>query len=247
MKALLFAAGRGERMRPLTDATPKPLLQVGGKRLIEWHLEKLAANGVHEVVINISHLARQFPEALGDGSRHGLRIEYSLEGDVPLETGGGMLHALPLLGDAPAFNRPFLAVNADTFADFDFASLPREPRGVAELVLVDNPPHHPHGDFGIDAHGNLLPHADSPNATRALTFAGIGVYRPEILRDWQSIIGDAPGAHETPPRFSLTPLLRAAITRGEITWRHYRGFWTDAGTPERLAALDAGLRARTPL
>lgn len=241
MKALLLAAGRGERMRPLTDTTPKPLLEAGGKRLIEWHLEKLAAAGVRDVVINTAHLAAQFPRTLGDGSRYGLRIEYSREGEVPLETGGGMLHALPLLGDAP-----FLAINADTFTDFDFTTLCPQPQGVAELVLVDNPPQHPRGDFGIDVAGKLLPRADSPGATRALTFAGIGMYRPEILRDWRATIGDAPGAPETPPRFSIAPLLRAAMARGEIQWRHHRGFWTDVGTPQRLADLDARLRSLLP-
>jgi MurNAc alpha-1-phosphate uridylyltransferase len=238
MKALLFAAGRGERMRPLTDATPKPLLEAGGRRLIEWHLERLAAAGVREVVINIAHLAGQFPDALGEGSRYGVHIEYSREGDVPLETGGGMLHALPLLGDAP-----FLAINADTFTDFDFAQLPAAPCGLAELVLVDNPPQHPQGDFGIGVDGKLLPRADAPEAKRTLTFAGIGVYRPEILRDWRTTVGDAAGARENPPRFSITPLLRGAIARGAITWRQHRGSWTDAGTPQRLADLDARLRA----
>jgi MurNAc alpha-1-phosphate uridylyltransferase len=241
MKALLFAAGRGERMRPLTDATPKPLLEAGGKRLVEWHLERLAASGVREVVINIAYLAERFPEVLGDGSRYDVRIEYSREGEVPLETGGGMLHALPLLGDAP-----FLAINADIFTDFDFATLPAEPRGVAELVLVDNPPQHPQGDFGIDADGKLLARADAPDAKRALTFAGLGVYRSEILRDWQAIVGDAAGAREAPPRFSITPLLRAAIARGEVAWRQHRGVWTDIGTPQRLAELDARLRSLHP-
>ncbi|MGH8215071.1 MAG: nucleotidyltransferase family protein [Rhodanobacteraceae bacterium] len=238
MKALLLAAGLGERMRPLTDTTAKPLLAVGGKRLIEWHLERLAAAGVRDVVINVAHLAAQFPEALGDGARYGLRIEYSREGDVPLETGGGMLHALPLLGEAP-----FIAINADTFTDFDFASLPREPRGLVDLVLVDNPPQHPRGDFGIDADGMLLPRADSPGAVRALTFAGIGVYRPGILRDWRTIIGDTPSAPARPPRFSIVPLLRAAIAYGEIGWRQHRSVWTDVGTPERLAQLNADLHA----
>ena len=140
MRALVFAAGLGERMRPLTDTTPKPLLEVGGKPLIAWHLEKLAALGITEVVVNTSWLAPRFPELLGDGSRWGLRLHYSHEGPVPLETGGGMLHALPLLGDAP-----FIAVNGDIWSDYDFARLPREPRGDAHLVLVDNPEHHRQG------------------------------------------------------------------------------------------------------
>ena len=135
MKALIFAAGLGERMRPLTDTTPKPLLEVGGKRLVEWHLEKLAACGIEDVVINTSWLAEQFPEVLGDGARWGLRIRYSHEGTTPLETGGGMLHALPLLGD-----ESFLLVNGDTWTDLDFATLPREPEGLAHLVMVDCPP-----------------------------------------------------------------------------------------------------------
>ena len=236
MKTLLFAAGLGERMRPLTDTTPKPLLTAGGTRLIEWQLQRLAAAGLRDVVINIAHLADQFPAALGDGARYGVRIEYSREGAAPLETGGGMLHALPLLGAAP-----FVAVNADIFTDFDCASLPVEPAGVAELVMVDNPPQHPHGDFGIDANGRLLPHADADGAVRTLTFAGIGVYRPDILHAWQTVIGDADGAHSIPPRFSLTPLLRAAITRHAIGWRRHAGVWTDVGTPERLAALDTHL------
>jgi MurNAc alpha-1-phosphate uridylyltransferase len=238
MKALLLAAGLGERMRPLTDATPKPLLRVGGKRLIERHLEQLAAGGVRDVVVNIAYRAEQFPETLGDGARYGLRIAYSREGDVPLETGGGMLHALPLLGD-----EPFLAVNADIFTDVDFARLPVAPPGIAELVLVDNPPQHPRGDFGIDAEGRLLPRADSPGVVDALTFSGIGIYRPELLDDWRSVIGDTQGARAALPRFSLAPLLRAGIERGQVAWRHHRGLWTDVGTPQRLAELDARLRA----
>ena len=241
MKALIFAAGLGERMRPLTDTTPKPLLVAGGKRLIEWHLQRLATCSIREVVVNIAHLAEQFPATLGDGSRYGVRIDYSREGDIPLETGGGMLHALPLLGDAP-----FIAINGDIFTDFDFAALPCEPQGIAELVLVDNPLQHPRGDFGIDAGGKLLPRADASGAVRALTFAGIGVYRPQILRDWPAVIGDTDGSNATPPRFSITPLLRAAIARGEVSWQHHRGEWTDVGTPERLATLDARLH-ETPL
>jgi MurNAc alpha-1-phosphate uridylyltransferase len=230
--ALIFAAGLGERMRPLTDHTPKPLLHAGGKPLIVWHLEKLAAAGVHYVVINTSHLAEQFPDTLGAGDRWGLRIRYAYEGPVPLETGGGMLNALALLGDAP-----FIAVNGDIHSDVDYASLPPEPQGLAHLLMVDNPAHHPEGDFLLDAHGRL--HAEG--APR-LTFSGIGVYRRELLGDWQATIGDAPGADAVPPRFRLAPLLRAAMAAGRVHGSHHHGHWTDVGTPARLAELDARLR-----
>jgi MurNAc alpha-1-phosphate uridylyltransferase len=236
MRALIFAAGRGERMRPLSDVTPKPLLSVGGKRLIEWHLENLARAGVRQVVINTSHLASQFPGSLGDGARYGVHIEYSYEGEVPLETGGGMLKALALLG-----SEPFIAVNGDIWSDFDFASLPRAPEGLAHLVLVDNPPQHPRGDFGIGANDALFSLPGAPNAQRSLTFAGIGVYRPEILGNWREVIGDAPGARENPSRFSITPLLRAAISLGQVSWQQHHGAWNDIGTPERLRELDARL------
>jgi len=238
MKALIFAAGRGERMRPLSDTTPKPLLRAGGKRLIEWHLENLARAGVREVVINTSHLASQFPATLGDGARYGVRIEYSYEGGTALETGGGMLHALPLLG-----NEPFISVNGDIWSDFDFATLPREPQGLAHLVLVDNPPHRAQGDFGIEEDGRLLPFADSPGAQRMLTFAGIGVYRPDFLDGWREVIGDASGARENPPRFSITPLLRAAISKNQIGRQPHHGAWFDIGTPQRLRELDARLNS----
>ncbi len=235
MKALVFAAGLGERMRPLTDATPKPLLQAGGKPLIAWHLERLAAAGVREVVVNTSWLAGQFPGVLGDGGRWGLRIHYSYEGPTPLETGGGMLRALPLLGDAP-----FLAVNGDIWTDCDFARLPREPAGDVHLVLVDNPAHHPRGDFALGADGRVAD-AGEPR----LTFAGIGVYRRSLFDDWRDAVGAAPGVDEDPPRFRLVPLLRAAMTRGRATGERHRGRWTDVGTPERLAQLDATLRSGT--
>ena len=231
MKALIFAAGLGERMRPLTDTTPKPLLEVGGKRLVEWHLEKLAACGIEDVVINTSWLAEQFPQALGDGSRWGLRIRYSYEGTTPLETGGGMLHALPLLGD-----EPFLLVNGDTWTDLDFATLPREPEGLAHLVMVDCPPQATQGDFALDADG----HVRSDGAQR-LTYAGIGVYRPRLLDGWREHSRDA-GADDTPPRFRLAPILRAHMGGGRIHGHRHRVRWTDVGTPERLARLDAELR-----
>ena len=230
MKALIFAAGKGERMRPLTEHTPKPLLPVRGKPLIVWHLEKLAALGVDEVVVNTSWLAERFEPALGDGRRWGLRLHYSYEGPEPLETGGGMLQAMARLGAAP-----FLAVNGDIWCDYDFARLPREPGGLAHLVLVDNPGHHPQGDFALDARGQV-----QSDGEPRLTFSGIGVYRPALLDDWRGCIGDAPGAGLQPPRFKLAPLLRQAMRAGAVTGEHHRGTWTDVGTPERLAALDAG-------
>ena len=230
--ALIFAAGLGERMRPLTDHTPKPLLEVGGKPLIVWHLEKLAAAGVHYVVINTSHLAEQFPDTLGDGSRWGLRIRYAYEGTTPLETGGGMLNALPLLG-----SEPFIAVNGDIWCGADFAALPSEPAGLAHLLLVDNPIQHPHGDFALDAQGIVH---DEGN-TR-LTFSGIGVYRHELLSNWRDVIGTAAGTQAQPPRFRLVPLLHAAMATNAISGDHYHGAWTDVGTPERLAQLETALR-----
>ncbi|HXR63929.1 MAG TPA: nucleotidyltransferase family protein [Rudaea sp.] len=218
-RALIFAAGRGERMRPLSDTTPKPLLHAGGRRLIEWHLENLAAAGVREVVINTSHLANQFPAALGDGARWKLRIAYSHEEPEPLETGGGMQRALPLLGAAP-----FIAVNGDIWTDFHFSTLPQDPRGLAHLVLVDNPVHHPRGDFALrDA-------CVRDEEEGRLTFAGIGVYRPELL------------AAHAPGKYSIVPLLRAAMRAGSVSGEHFRGAWSDVGTPQRLAALDADLK-----
>lgn len=231
MKALIFAAGLGERMRPLTDATPKPLLQAGGRPLIAWHLERLAAAGVTEVVVNVSWLAEQFRPALGDGSRWGLAIHYSHEGDVPLETGGGMWHARGVLG-----NDPFIAVNGDVWTDYDFARLPAQPPGDAHLVLVDNPQHNPEGDFALAGDGIVR-----NDGAQRLTFAGIGVYRASLFDDWRRVIGDTPGSREDPPRFRLAPLLRAAIAETQVTGEHHRARWTDVGTPERLTTLDEEL------
>jgi MurNAc alpha-1-phosphate uridylyltransferase len=238
LRALVFAAGRGERMRPLTDTLPKPLLRAGGKPLVAWHLERLASIGVREVVLNTSWLSDRFEPALGDGARWGLRLHYSYEGPAPLETGGGLLKALPLLGDAP-----FLVVNADTWTDADLAALPREPAGLAHLLMVPNPPQHPRGDFLLDGDGLLhddggLPHDDDG---QRLTYSGIGMYRPGILDDWRAVIGDAPGSERDPPRFRLVPLLKAAMARGQVHGQLHTGRWIDVGTPERLAALDAEL------
>jgi MurNAc alpha-1-phosphate uridylyltransferase len=160
-----------------------------------------------------------------------LHLHYSYEGDTPLETGGGMRHALRLLGEPP-----FIAVNGDIWTDFDFASLPTEPRGDAHLVLVDNPVHNPRGDFALDGEGRV--HSDGPER---LTFSGIGVYRARLLEDWRSAIGDAAGVDEHPPRFKLAPLLRAAMARGAAGGSHHDGRWTDVGTPQRLEELDREL------
>jgi MurNAc alpha-1-phosphate uridylyltransferase len=222
MKAMILAAGRGERMRPLTDHTPKPLLQAGGKPLIVWHIERLAQAGFRELVINHAHLGRQIEEALGGGERWGVRISYSDEGKA-LETAGGIAKALPLLGD-----RPFLVVNGDVYTDYDFERLRSQPmEGVAaHLVLVDNPPQHPAGDFGL-ADGKLVEQGEE-----RLTFSGIGVYRPEFFASV------APGV-----RAKLAPLLFAALASGQVTAEHYRGVWVDVGTPERLQALDRTLKS----
>jgi MurNAc alpha-1-phosphate uridylyltransferase len=232
MDALIFAAGKGERMRPLTETTPKPLLACGGKRLIEWHLDKLAGIGVRRVVINTSWLADCFEPALGSGERWGLDLVYSYEGLEPLETGGGMAKAIEQMGAAP-----FLAVNGDVFCDVDFARLPHSPAGLAHLVMVNNPEHNPTGDFALQADGFLASEGES-----RLTFSGIGMYRPELLRDCRSEWQQPGVAH---PRFKLAPILRAAMRAGKISGEHHRGQWTDVGTPERLAELDQVLRADT--
>lgn len=220
-RAMIFAAGRGERMRPLTDATPKPLLRVRGKMLIEHHLEKLAAIGVSDVVINISHLAEQFPAALGDGSRWGLRILYSDEGPVPLETGGGIKHALALLGAAP-----FIGVSGDIISDFDYARLPAEPTGLAHLVMVPNPDFHPRGDFWLDG-GEL----NEDERGERLTFGNIGVYRPELL-------ADQPDA-----RFKLLPMFQRAMRERRLSGERHDGWWSNIGTPEQLRAADRHAKA----
>jgi len=215
MKAMILAAGRGERMRPLTDHTPKPLLRIGGETLIEHHIHALVRAGIDELVINHAHLGEQLVAALGDGTTCGARIRWSAEPDGALETGGGIHHALPLLGTAP-----FVVVNADIWTDFDFAGLPEQPDGRAHLVLVDNPEHHPEGDFALD--GNRV----SLDGPVRLTYSGIGVYRPELFA------GCVPGA------FPLAPLLRAAMEAGQVSGEHYTGTWFDIGTPERLAELN---------
>ena len=219
MKAMILAAGRGERMRPLTDHTPKPLLRAGGKPLIQHHIERLAAAGIRELVINHAHLGEQIEAALGDGSKFGVEIRYSPEAQA-LETGGGIFRALPLLGPDP-----FLVVNGDVWTDVDLARLALDDADLAHLVLVDNPSHNPEGDFALVA--GRVQSAGEPR----LTFSGIGLYRPELFD------GQRPGA------FPLAPLLRHAMAWGRVGGRYHAGYWFDIGTPERLAALDARLTA----
>ncbi len=218
MKAMILAAGRGERMRPLTDAQPKPLLKVGGRALIEYHLLALRAIGIEEVVINHAWLGAMIEQALGDGARFGLRIAYSPEPAGGLETGGGIFQALPLLG-----TQPFIIVNGDIWTAYSFQSLPKEPEGLAHLVLVDNPPHNPNGDFYLQG-AKLM----DDTGTR-LTFSGIGVYRPELFEGCQ------------PGRYPLAPLLRRYISQGRISGEHYSGRWFDIGTPERLKEINNSL------
>ena len=224
MKAMILAAGRGERMRPLTDHTPKPLLVAGGKPLIVHHLERLARTGFRDLVINHAHLGDRIEAALGDGSRWGVRITYSPE-VTALETGGGIFRALPLLGPGP-----FLVVNGDVWTDLDFCRLALPPGNLAHLILIDNPPHHPQGDFHL-ADGQVRAASSLPDQPR-LTFSGIGVYHPDLFQ------GCHPGA------FPLAPLLRTAMAGERVTGEHYHGLWLDIGTPERLSDLDTLLRGR---
>jgi MurNAc alpha-1-phosphate uridylyltransferase len=223
LKAMILAAGRGERMRPLTDLIPKPLLEVGGKPLIIWHIERLARAGITELVINHAHLGVQIESALGDGKRFGVRIRYSDEGTA-LETAGGIAFALQLLG-----GKPFAVVNGDIWCNFDFARLPALAANMqqdhAHLVLVDNPPQHPDGDFGL--HDGRV-----TDAAPKLTFSGIGIYRPELFMH-------IPHGSKAP----LAPLLRKQIAAGKVSGEHHQGLWVDVGTPQRLAELDTLVRS----
>lgn len=215
---MILAAGRGERMRPLTDYTPKPLLEVGGRRLIEYHILRLAAVGVRELVINLAHLGPQIEQTLGDGMRYGVKIHYSAETEA-LETGGGIFRALPLLGDAP-----FIIVNGDVWTDFPFERLLNAPHSLAHLVLVDNPPQHPKGDFVLQEQRVMA------DGEPKLTYSGIAVFDPKLFARCQA------------GRFPLAPLLRDAMAHNAVSGEHYRGEWWDVGTPERLQTLDRKLR-----
>ena len=229
---MLLAAGRGDRMRPLTDVTPKPLLEVGGKPLIVWHIEKLVHAGITELVINHAHLGKQIEAALGDGSRYGASIRYSNEGTA-LETAGGIAYALPLLGD-----EPFAVISSDIYSDYDFAHLAEHATALqacndmAHLVLVSNPPHHPKGDFALSGN-RIYPLFPFPYPLPTiLTFSGIGIYQPSLF----SRITRGSAA-------PLAPLLRAQISIGKVSGEHHEGLWIDVGTPERLAELDKLIRS----
>lgn len=229
LHAMILAAGRGERMRPLTDHTPKPLLQAGGKALIVWHIERLVAAGISELVINHAHLGAQIERALGDGKQFGAHIRYSDEGTA-LETAGGIAFARSLLGDGP-----FAVVNGDIYCDYDFSHLQARAAALANsndlahLVLVDNPEHNPKGDFGMQDGRVTNPALGTQHS--ALTFSGIGLYKPALFA---SIVRGSKAA--------LAPLLRAQIAQGRVSGEHHRGNWVDVGTPQRLEELDKQLR-----
>jgi MurNAc alpha-1-phosphate uridylyltransferase len=219
MKAMILAAGRGERMRPFSDRVPKPLLEAGGHRLIEYHLAALARAGVRDVVVNLSWLGERIREALGKGDRHGLSITYSEEGPIPLGTGGGLHRALPMLD-----GNPFLVVNGDVWTDLPFEGLRCPDGSLGHLVLVSNPEHHPQGDFGLETGGRVS------MAPARLTFAGVSVLHPALFEDCR------------PGSYPLKPLLDRALAAGRLSGQRHAGSWSDVGTPERLAALDADLR-----
>ena len=221
MRAMILAAGRGARMRPLTDHTPKPLLQVGGKPLIVWHIERLAQAGISELVINHAYLGQQIEQALGNGSQWQVHIQYSAE-QTALETAGGIAKALPLLGD-----QPFLVVNGDVFTDIDYASTHLPAGKLAHLVMVDNPEQHAEGDFALQ--DGLVKQATS----NRLTFSGIGVYHPHLFEPVLS--GEAA---------KLAPLLISAMQQGLVSGQHHTGIWHDIGTPQRLEQLDQCLKTR---
>jgi N-acetyl-alpha-D-muramate 1-phosphate uridylyltransferase len=229
MHAMILAAGRGQRMRPLTDHTPKPLLNAGGHPLIVWHLRNLAGAGITNIVVNHAWLGAQIEDYLGDGANFGVNIQYSAESPA-LETAGGIARALPLLGDGP-----FLVINGDIWCDWDLARasligerLDRQPDVLGHLVLTQNPLHHPKGDFTLDRQGHVY-----DDGSEKLTFCGIGVYQPELFKQVDA---------QTPT--ALAPLLRAAIEKKQITGEQHDGIWMDIGTPQRLQALDQRIRER---
>lgn len=212
---MILAAGRGERMRPLTDHTPKPLLTVAGKPIIEHTINQLVTAGFYNIIINHAHLGQQIEDALGKGENLGAKIQYSPEGEEALETAGGIINALALLG-----NEPFLVVNGDVACDFPFAELKKQSVDLAHLILVDNPSHHPEGDFALDESNHVF-----EAGTDKLTFSGIGLYHPDLFAGIPS------------GKSKLGPLLRKAMSTGRVSGQKFTGFWMDIGTPERLNAL----------
>lgn len=219
---MILAAGRGERMRPLTDETPKPLLRVGGLRLIEHHINALTATGIKDLVVNHAHLGKQITAWLGDGSRYGIRITYSEEPDGALETGGGIFKALPLLK-----SDPFLVVNGDIWTDYPFSKISNKVAGLAHLVLVENPDHNPEGDFLL--YGDKVCKLEKGAPGQALTFSGIGVYRHALFQ------------HLHPGRFPLAPVLMKAMAQNKVSGEYYEGDWMDIGTIDRLTDLNKRL------
>ncbi len=218
MRAMILAAGRGERMRPLTDATPKPLLKVQEKPLLVHHLIALKHAGVSQVVINHAWLGEQIEALIGDGAEYGLQVKYSPEPAGGLETAGGIFHALPLLG-----GEPFIVVNGDIWCDYPFKALPSQLQGVAHLVMVDNPPQHPEGDFSLHQQQLAL------SSDNALTYSGIAVFHPDFFAKCQA------------GRYPLAPLLREQIAQQKVSGEYYPGSWCDVGTPERLCKLNLQL------
>ncbi len=218
MKVMILAAGRGERMRPLTDAIPKPLLLAADKPIIQYTIEQLVAAGFSEIVINIAHLGQQIKQTLGSGGQFGASIVYSDEGESSLETAGGIINALSLLG-----NEPFLVVNGDIANNYDFSQLKNKKIDLAHLVLIPNPGHHPNGDFHLSTNGLA---SVTGKGQPSLTYSGIGLYNPELFDN------TAPG------KTKLAPLLRQAMTQNRVTGEKFNGFWMDIGTPQRLIDLD---------
>jgi N-acetyl-alpha-D-muramate 1-phosphate uridylyltransferase len=215
MFAMILAAGRGERMRPLTDEIPKPLLEIAGKALIVYQIEALKSAGVKSIVINVGHMGDQIQYHLGTGVSFGVQIHYSDEADDILETAGGIIKALPLLGD-----KPFIVTNADIYTDFDYRTLPEQLHSDAHLVLVDNPPHHPQGDFVFEK-GRVL-----QQGSKKLTYGGIGLFHPRFFKNCN------------PGRSALAPLLHKSVEANNLTAQHFKGLWSDVGTPERLKEIN---------
>lgn len=235
MRAMILAAGRGERMRPLTDSTPKPLLPAGGKPLILWHIERLVSAGIRDIIINHAWLGGQIEQFLQDGARFGAHISYSPESE-PLETAGGIAHALHLLGQ-----EPFLVINGDIWCDWDPTHAPAiaqqliQQKKLAWLLLANNPEHHPGGDFSLAGNATVSDSGNSGAEASAFppelfTFTGIGIYQPELFH---GLSPDSPA--------KLAPLLRQAMANYLVLGQHYNGNWTDVGTPQRLAQLDSRL------